>query len=188
MKLKDSVVNFRALAGLMMALSGPAGAANYYVSVNGSAFSPATVIIQAGDTVTWENTDDFFPHTTTSDLSISSPNYWGYLLVGQGDTCDVTFNSVGTFTYHDELDSGTGTIIVNAAAPANIVLGAARRAGSQFVFDVTGLTVGKTNVLQGSTNLTSWAAIQTNVASASALTLSNAITLPRRFYRLAELP
>jgi len=43
-------------------------------------------------------------------------------------------------------------------------------------------------VLQASTNLTSWVAITTNVAATSSLTFTNATALPRRFFRLIELP
>ena len=56
------------------------------------------------------------------------------------------------------------------------------------MFAASGLTVGKTNVLWASTNLTDWVAMQTNVAANASLTFTNAITLPHRFFRLAELP
>jgi plastocyanin len=176
------------LISLILLIGLPAEATTHYVTVNGSSFSPATLPIEPGDTVVWENTEDFFPHTTTSDLPVLDPNYWNGLLVGQGDTFAHTFNNVGTFTYHDELDSGTGTITVSLPAPPGIMLESARQEGSQFLFAATGLTVGKTNVLQTSTNLTSWVAITTNVANNASLTFTNATALPCRFFRLVELP
>jgi plastocyanin len=179
--------SFGVFIGLILSIALPAGATTYYVTVNGSSFSPATLTVEPGDTVVWENLEDF-PHTTTSDLSLFDPNYWDGLLVGQGDTFAHTFNNVGTFTYHDELDSGTGTITVSLPAPPGIMLESARQEGSQFLFAATGLTVGKTNVLQASTNLTSWVAIKTNVANNASLTFTNATTLPCRFFRLVELP
>ena len=168
-----------------VALSGHA--ADHNVTVNGSSFSPATLTIETGDAVIWENAEDF-PHTTTSDLSFFDPNYWDGPLASQGDTFSFTFNSAGTFTYHDQTSSGTGTITVILPTSLAIVLEAPRIEGSQFLFDATGLTVGKTNVLLTSTNLTSWVATITNVAVATSWTFTNATVLPRRYFRLLEQP
>jgi plastocyanin len=167
----------------------PAAAAIHNVTVNESTFSPALLTINVGDTVVWENVDEFFFHTTTSDLAASDPNYWAGIMVDQGDTFDHVFGAAGTFTYHDQFGSGHGSIIVQSVAvPPEITLNSARLDGGQFVFDVSGLSVGKTNVLQASTNLASWVPVKTNVAASSSMTLTNAIVLPRRFYRLSEQP
>jgi plastocyanin len=166
----------------------PTEAAIYNVTVNGSGFSPATLTIEAGDTVVWENLDDIFSHSTTSDLPFFDPNYWNGVMVDQGDMFAHTFNNVGTFTYSDQLDIGTGTITVILPAPPGILLESPRKEGNQFLFDATGLTVGTTNVLQASTNLTSWTSISTNVAADTSMTFTNSTTLPRRFFRLIELP
>ena len=176
------------LASLILSLALPAEATTHNVTVNGSSFSPAALTIEVGDTVIWENLDDPFSHTTTSDLPFSNPNYWNGLMVNQSDTFAHTFNNVGTFTYHDQLDSGTGAITVTLPAPPGIVLESPRKEGGQFLFEATGLTVGKTNVLQASTNLTSWVTIKTNVADYTSMTFTNATTLPRRFFRLMERP
>ena len=69
------------------------------VKVAGEKWEPLT--IELGDTVVWENLDDTSSHSTTSDLANSNPNYWNGLLVNSGDTFAHTFNSTGTFTYHD---------------------------------------------------------------------------------------
>jgi len=54
---------------LILAISIPMKAATFYVGVNGSHFSPATLTIEVGDTVVWEDQDNFGdPHTTTSTL------------------------------------------------------------------------------------------------------------------------
>ncbi len=180
--------SFGVLISLILSIALSAEATTYYVTVNGSSFSPATLTIEPGDTVVWENVDDLFPHTTTSDLSMFDPNFWDGLMVSQGDTFAQTFNNVGTFTYHDQADTGTGSITVSLPASPAIILESARQEGSQFLFAVTGLTVGKTNVLQSSTNLTSWVAIQTNLANNTSLTFTNPTTLPRCFFRLVQLP
>ena len=173
MKKKFSSGGFGMLTTLILLVALPAEAATYDVTVNGSSFSPDALTIDVGDTVVWENLDDTSAHSTTSDLSVINPNYW---------------NGLGTFTYRDQLDSGTGSITVIRSLPPVIILESARNEGGQFLFAATGLTAGKTNVLQASTNLTSWVAIQTNVANGVSLTFTNATTLPRHFFRLVELP
>jgi plastocyanin len=188
MKKKFSSGGFGVLTTLILLVALPAEAATYDVTVNGSSFSPATLTIEAGDMVVWENLDDTSAHSTTSDLSVINPNYWNDLLVNSGDTFGFTFNNVGIFTYHDQLDSGTGSITVIPPVLPVIILESARNEGGQFLFAATGLTEGKTNVLQASTNLTSWLAIQTNVANGASLTFTNVTTLPRHFFRLVELP
>ena len=45
---------------------GIALAADHAVAISGSAFSPATVTVTVGDTVTWTNTDQI-SHTATAD-------------------------------------------------------------------------------------------------------------------------
>ena len=179
---------FALIITLACLLAKSASAATFNVTVNGSSFSPATQTINIGDTVVWQNADDLFPHTTTSDLAFSDPNYWSGLLVEYGDTFSVTFNNEGTFTYHDQADTGTGSITVIQSVLPTISLAAPRLDGGQFLFDATGLTVGKTNVLLASTNLTSWAAISTNVASATSSTFTNAIAIPRRYFQLVQQP
>ena len=179
------------LAGFIFCFSFlSAEAALFTVTVNRSNFSPATLTVSVGDTVTWENQDIFDDsHSATSDLPVLNANYWDALLVGAGETFDHVFNNVGTFTYHDNFDSGHGTIIVQAVTVVPvIILNSPRKTASQFLFDATGLTVGKTSVLQASTNLTGWTAIKTNVANNASMTFTNAMTGPGRFFRLMELP
>jgi plastocyanin len=162
-------------------------ATTHYVTVNGASFSPATLTIDVGDTVVWENTDDFFSHSTTSDLDLLNTGYWNGWLVELGDTYAHAFENPGTFSYHDQFDYGTGTITVISPSTAVIRLDSPRQEAGQFRFDATGLTVGKTNVLETSVDLTSWQPIATNVASSATLTVTNSIIPTRRFFRLLEL-
>lgn len=185
---KNILIHYVMSLVLFLMLSLSATAAAHYVTVNGSAFSPATLTIEVGDTVIWENTDDFFSHSTTSDLGILEPGYWNGWLINQGDTYDLTFASPGTFSYHDQFDSGTGTITVTSPSTPLIQLETPRQVGSQFLFDATGLTVGKTNIVQASTNLTAWIPVATNIADSAAMTFTNPATLPQRYFRLLQLP
>ena len=165
-------------------------AATHYVTVDGAGFSPATLPIEVGDTVVWENVDESdFPHTTTSTLSLLDPDYWNGPLFSLGDTFSQTFNNAGTFNYTDQLDAGSGVIAVSPAVVSPVInLEAPRMEGGQFIFAATGLTVGKTNVLQSSTDLATWLPVSTNTVTGAAVTFTNASGFGQCFYRVVELP
>jgi plastocyanin len=164
-------------------------AATYYVTVDDVRFSPSTLTIEAGDTVVWENTDDFdFPHTTTSTLGVLDPDYWNGYLLGLGDTFSKTFNNPGTFDYIDQAGSGAGRIIVNPAAEPVIILSSPQKTDGQFVFEASGLTPGNTNVLLASTDLITWTAVHTNTATGDTMAFTNTATAAHEFYRVVELP
>ena len=84
------------------------------VEIGDSMFSPASLTISVGDTVTWRNADDR-PHTVTSnDGAFDSGN------LDEGQGFSFTFTEPGTYTYrcdyHSEMQA---TIVVEAAsAPA----------------------------------------------------------------------
>ncbi|UCE24719.1 MAG: cupredoxin domain-containing protein [Candidatus Zixiibacteriota bacterium] len=71
-------------------------------------FSPASVTVTVGTTVTWRN-DDGIQHTVTSDSGSELES----ALLSQGGTYSHTFNTVGTFPYHcTPHPFMTGTVIV----------------------------------------------------------------------------
>jgi len=73
----------------------------------------------------------------------------------------------------------------------NIALTSARILAGKFQFNASGLTTGKTNVLQTSTNLvspTNWVSISTNVATTNSMSFTNSTTISRNFFRLVQLP
>lgn len=87
-------------------------------------FFPATVTIQAGESVTWRNTSGFF-HTATGDPSkaidpshVSLPegaDPWDSGLVGAGEEFTRTFDVPGEYRYFcdpHELQEMVGTIVV----------------------------------------------------------------------------
>lgn len=77
------------------------------VTISNFAFSPATLTVHKGTTVTWTN-DDSAPHTVTGNNGgpASSP-------LSQGKTYSYTFNTVGSFPYHCSIHpSMTATITV----------------------------------------------------------------------------
>jgi len=96
-----------AIAALFV-ISGTAGAADNAVSIAGFAFHPGTITVQAGDTVTWTNSDGA-THTATGS-GFDTGNISG------GSSASVTFDTAGTFAYHCSIHSTmTGTVIVEAA-------------------------------------------------------------------------
>ncbi len=107
------------LCGSTLLLSGICGsAANFTVTTSGLQFSPPSISVNVGDTITWNN---LFSHTVTGNSAnepfcgSSSP---------AGGTCSVTFNVAGAFTYrcipHASF-SMTGLVIVASAGAAPTV-------------------------------------------------------------------
>ena len=94
-----------------------------------------------------------------------------------------------TATANDNYGSqSSDSINITVSVGTAITLLAPRVSAGQFLFDVAGLTVGKTNILQASTNLTSWTAIKTNIAANASVTITNASVTGRRFFRILQLP
>ena len=77
------------------------------VSIQGSAFSPASLTVPVNTTVKWTNLDSF-THTVTSD----SPLFNSGSIPGNG-TYTFQFTAKGTYPYHCSIHAlMTGTIIV----------------------------------------------------------------------------
>ncbi len=64
------------------------------VSIAGFAFSPATLTVPAGTTVTWTN-NDATTHTVTSDTGAFNSSF-----LSPGATFSFTFTQAGTYKYH----------------------------------------------------------------------------------------
>jgi plastocyanin len=92
-------------------VGGTALAADQAVAIGGFAFSPASLTVSVGDTVTWTNNDQQTHTATADDASWNSGN-----IAGGGGTKAVTFTTAGTFPYHCAIHSSmTGTLTVQAA-------------------------------------------------------------------------
>ncbi len=77
------------------------------VTIAGFAFSPATLIVAVGDTVTWTNTDTAVHTVTADDGSFDSGS------LGTGGTFTHTFDTAGSYAYHCTIHPGmTATIVV----------------------------------------------------------------------------
>lgn len=64
------------------------------ISIQNYAFSPASINISAGTTVTWTNLDSV-PHSATADDSSFDTSTFG-----NGAQKSITFSKPGTYTYH----------------------------------------------------------------------------------------
>lgn len=64
------------------------------VEIKDFAFSPATLTVKVGDTVTWTNQDSVGHSATSDDGSFDTG------VLAQGESNTVTFTEAGTFNYH----------------------------------------------------------------------------------------
>jgi plastocyanin len=88
--------------------TGSAIAADQDVAISGFTFSPSTVTINVGDSVTWTNSDAQ-AHTATG-------NGWDTGDLGNGESGSITFQSAGTFDYQCTIHPAmTGRVVVRAA-------------------------------------------------------------------------
>ncbi len=87
--------------------------------------------------------------------------------------------------------TATNSISIMVVNSAPITLTDAALSGGKFTFNANGLVVGKTNVLQSSTNLalpSGWVPVLTNVAESTKASFTNTVTAGARFFRLIQLP
>ena len=84
---------------------------NHSVDIQSMAFSPNTITIQVGDSITWTNLDSF-SHTATST---SGPVAFDSGTLSNSQTFTFTFNTPGTYQYKCDFHSSmTATIVVDA--------------------------------------------------------------------------
>ncbi|HIG95596.1 TPA: cupredoxin family copper-binding protein [Candidatus Woesearchaeota archaeon] len=84
----------------------PSAPETHNIEIGATLFSPATLEIEAGDTVIWKNTATVAHTVTANDGSFDSG------LLQKDKTFSRTFSSPGRFAYHCELHPMAGTIVV----------------------------------------------------------------------------
>jgi plastocyanin len=105
------VVGLLGAVALVAAAGGVVLAADHAVAISGFAFSPATVSVTVGDTVTWTNSDAQ-GHTATADGGVFDTG-----TIGNTQSATVTFATAGSFPYHCSIHPDmTGTVVVAAAS------------------------------------------------------------------------
>lgn len=88
-------------------------------------------------------------------------------------------------------DNGGGSATNSITIHVQIILSGVKVTAGQFLFTATGLTVGKTNIVEVSTNLVpsaNWSGIGTNLATSTSASFTNAVSGKSRFFRLHQLP
>ena len=86
-------------------------ATNSKVSITSSGFSPASLTIVTGSTVTWTNNDNMVHTVTTGDGSINSGN------IAAQSSYTKTFSTAGTFNYYDANNTSMkGVLIVTGSS------------------------------------------------------------------------
>lgn len=93
----------------------PVGGQNT-VTMQNTAFSPQSITVTVGTTVTWTNKDPF-PHTVTSGTPGSPDGMFNSGNIAPNGSFSHTFNTAGTFHYYCTIHQPnmTGTVIVQAA-------------------------------------------------------------------------
>jgi plastocyanin len=122
-------VHLLVLLGLLWLVMGASAtstaAADMAITIQGFAFSPATITVPVGTKVTWTNQDPA-THTVTSDTgAFDSKN------LTTGGTFSFTFNQAGSFAYHCAIHTRmVATIVVTGAASAPTTANAPSATGS----------------------------------------------------------
>src|SRR5215467_13581844 len=77
------------------------------ISITSTGYSPASVSVTSGSTVTWTNNDNMSHAITTAEGSINSGD------IAPGSSYSKTFTTAGTYNYYDTHNINmTGVLIV----------------------------------------------------------------------------
>jgi plastocyanin len=111
-----------AVSALTLVVAGaarPAATATKAVTITATAFKPASITIKTGDAIKWTNKDTKAHQVVANNGAFASPT------IAAGRTWTRTFNTAGTFKYHDALHPAlTGKVVVSGPPPA-VTIGAA---------------------------------------------------------------
>jgi plastocyanin len=81
------------------------------VWIQGMAFTPSSITVTAGTTITWTN-KDAITHTVTSDTGVFDSGN-----ISSGSSFSYTFSTAGTYQYHCKIHASmTGSVVVNASS------------------------------------------------------------------------
>ena len=112
--MRPRAARLAALAGLLLfiALASTAAGATATVNIMNFSFMPATLTINAGDTVTWTNLDQAAHSAVFAGGGPQTP------VLGNGQSASISFANAGTFNYQCGIHgaSMSGTVVVRAVA------------------------------------------------------------------------
>ena len=109
---------YAVIAALALALPVNALAATTAIKINATAFAPKTATINQGDTVKWTNADKVDRQLVADSGAFASP------ILKPGASYSFTFNTPGTFNYHDALKPTVKGTITVKGPPPSVTLGA----------------------------------------------------------------
>ena len=113
------VVLLVAMISAGLASARPAHATSTTVDIKDLAFSPATIQVTQGDTVTWTNSEEIMPHDVTSG-TVGAPDLgqvFGSELITPGLSFTASFPDAGEFVYLCKLHPAMiGVVIVQPAS------------------------------------------------------------------------
>jgi plastocyanin len=108
--MRKLILAIAAVAAL--AVAGQAGAATKTINIYGYGFSPKSVTITEGDTITWYNHDNANHQVLADKGQFVSP------ILRPKQRFSFTFRAPGTYTYKDELHpKHTGKVVVKGLPP-----------------------------------------------------------------------
>lgn len=100
--------SYNSMTGITGGTGGTGGPGVNEVFIQGMAFSPSTITVAAGTTITWTN-KDAVAHTVTSTSGLFDSGS-----VGTNGTYSHTFSTAGTFAYYCKVHpSMTASVVVN---------------------------------------------------------------------------
>ena len=179
------------LIGLFL-LRSSTWAASYTVQMtSGLTFSPNTMSIGEGDSVTWTNVSSF-AHTSTSGNAPTSNGLWGSGTLNAASNFTVTFTNFagGSYPYFCSFhwpEGMTGTLTITNATVTPPTLSAPSWQANQFQFTLEGM-IGQSYVIESSSNLSNWFALSTNLETVSRLTITEPAVNQFQFYRVKQGP
>jgi plastocyanin len=106
------------VAAFVLALPANGLAATIAIRINPNAFSPTNVTINDGDTVKWTNHDSVNRQLVADSGAFASP------ILKPGQAYSFTFNTPGTYGYHDALKPAVRGKITVKGPPPSLTLGA----------------------------------------------------------------
>jgi plastocyanin len=170
-----------------------AGAASFTVQMTDSlTFSPASLSIAQGDTVTWTNVG-LSSHTSTSGSPPSGDGLWASPAEGGHGAFSVTFTNFAPKAYpyfcsfHFAFGmTGTLTVTNSVSIPTPPLLVNPVWNNGQFQFTVKG-KAGDSYVTETSQNFSNWLAVSTNVAPSDQFIVTDTAATNRlSFYRVRQ--
>ena len=161
---------------MITTLSGPANPASGL-----SVYTPTNAVILTANAQYW--------------ISASSSDAGGYGWLEANGVPTIGTSNGGNDEYNVGLsqwnNSQMGSVLLKMRVEMNRPIIMSPLGSTNFQFSATSLLIGKTNVIQVSTNLTSWTSISTNVAATSSFNFTDPTPMTNsavRFYRVWELP